>query len=124
MKTFDTVADTVTRVIGSLPVVLLAFLSVILWGAGGFFVGFTDTYQLLINTGTTIITFLMVFIVQHTQTKNDLAVQVKLDELIKAVDKTNEAVIGIEKSSEKEIRKYENENENEKEKENKKKGNN
>lgn len=114
MSTFDKIADEVTRVIGSLPIVLLAFLSVILWGVGGFFIGFTDTYQLLINTGTTIITFLMVFIVQHTQTKNDLAVQVKLDELVRAVDKTNEAVIGIEKSSEKEIREYENEKENQK----------
>src|SRR5690348_7983624 len=67
---------------GSIWAFALALLIVIVWAATGPFVGFSDTWQLVINTGTTIVTFLMVFLVQRAQNKESLAIQAKLDELI------------------------------------------
>ena len=61
---------------------------------------FSDTWQLVINTGTTIITFLMVFLIQNTQNRDTLAIHVKLDELILAIDKASNARVGVEKQDE------------------------
>lgn len=74
----------------------LALLLVVSWSIGGFIYGFSDTYQLVINTGTTIVTFLMVFIIQNEQVRSDYAVQLKLDELIHAVKKADNKIQSIE----------------------------
>ena len=75
---------------------LLSVALVVVWGATGPIFGFDDTWQLIINTATTIITFWMVFVLQHTQNKDTKALQLKLDELVRAVTGTDERLIGIE----------------------------
>jgi low affinity Fe/Cu permease len=81
---------------------LLCCAIVVLWGVSGPFFGFSDTWQLIINTGTTIITFLMVFLIQNTQNRDGAAVQAKLDELIRASTSEN-TFIGIEHLTEEEV---------------------
>lgn len=76
---------------------------VALWGLSGPAFGFNDTWQLIINTSTTVITFWMVFVIQHAQNKDTRAVELKLDELIRALAGTNESLIGIEHRPEDEI---------------------
>lgn len=83
------------------PGAFLAAVAVILaWAATGPFFGFSDTWQLVINTGTTIVTFLMVFLIQNTQNRDSAAVQVKLDELIRAVKGARNSLINIEELTE------------------------
>lgn len=72
-------------------------LLVIGWAASGPFFGFSETWQLIINTTTTVITYLMVFLIQHTQNRDQYAIQRKLDELIAAIEGANNELIGIEK---------------------------
>jgi low affinity Fe/Cu permease len=74
----------------------LACLTVIIWGATGPLFGYSDTWQLVINTGTTIITFLMVFLLQHTQNRDTRVIQLKLDELIRANENARNALLGLE----------------------------
>jgi low affinity Fe/Cu permease len=69
---------------------------IIIWGATGPLFNYSDTWQLVINTGTTIVTFLMVFLIQNSQNRDAAAMQAKLDELLRAVDKAREQFIGIE----------------------------
>lgn len=69
---------------------------VAMWFASGFFLGFTDTWQLLINTPTTIITFLMVFILQHTQNKDNKAIHAKLDDLLEQIAPDSKELVGVE----------------------------
>src|SRR6476469_8520791 len=69
---------------------------VIIWGVSGPAFHYSDTWQLVINTGTTIVTFLMVFLIQNSQNRDAAAMQAKLDELLRAVDKAREQFIGIE----------------------------
>jgi low affinity Fe/Cu permease len=76
---------------------ILATVTVVVWLVSGPLFGFSDTWQLVINTGTTIITFLMVFLIQNTQNRDTGAIQAKLDELIRATDKANNALIAAEK---------------------------
>jgi low affinity Fe/Cu permease len=85
-----------------------AAAAVLLWGCSGPIFGFNDTWQLVINTSTTIITFLMVFLIQHTQNADTAAMQIKLDELIQASRGANKALLDLEELDEKaleEIRK-------------------
>jgi low affinity Fe/Cu permease len=74
----------------------LACLTVIIWGATGPVFGYSDTWQLVINTGTTIVTFLMVFLLQHTQNRDTRVIQLKLDELIRANENARNALLGLE----------------------------
>ena len=75
---------------------LAALLVVIVWIASGPVFGYSDTWQLVINTGTTIVTFLMVFLIQNTQNRDSHAVQLKLDELIRALEGPRNEFVGIE----------------------------
>jgi len=74
----------------------LAIGIVVVWAISGPMFGYSDTWQLVINTGTTIVTFLMVFLIQNSQNRDAAAMQAKLDELLRAVDKAREQFIGIE----------------------------
>jgi low affinity Fe/Cu permease len=76
---------------------------ILVWGVTGPVFRFSDTWQLIINTGTTIITFLMVFLIQNSQNRDGAAMQAKLDELLRAVDKAREQFIGIEHLTDQQI---------------------
>ena len=75
----------------------------VVWAAIGPFVGFTDVWQLTVNTGTTIVTFLMVFLIQNTQNRDSAAVQIKLDELIRATEVARNTMLDLEEHSEEEL---------------------
>ena len=101
-KHFTKVANWVARIAGLPPTFAVCCLIIIAWGVSGPFFGFSDTWQLVINTGTTIITFLMVFLIQNTQNRDGAAIQAKLDELIR-VGKGHNHFIGIEHLTESEV---------------------
>ena len=82
--TFRMVANRISMWAGSAGVFLGAILIVLVWASTGPLFNFSDTWQLVINTGTTIVTFLMVFLIQNTQNRDTKAIQLKLDELIHA----------------------------------------
>jgi low affinity Fe/Cu permease len=88
------------RVTGRPFTFILATAAIVVWAVTGPVFHFSDTWQLVINTGTTIITFLMVFLIQNTQNRDTLAIHIKLDELILAIDKANNARVGVEKQDE------------------------
>ncbi len=81
----------------------LAMLVILVWVISGPVFGFSDTWQLIINTTTTIVTFLMVFLIQHTQNKDTKAMQLKLDELIRSVDGAHNALLNLEELDEDEL---------------------
>ena len=83
----------------------LAFSLIIVWAVTGPLFGYSDTWQLVINTGTTIVTFLMVFLIQNSQNRDAGAMQAKLDELLRAVGKARNPFIGIEHLTDAEIEK-------------------
>jgi low affinity Fe/Cu permease len=101
-EAFAKIASAVSRWTGR-PLVFLACCAIVLlWAATGPVFHYSDTWQLIINTGTTIVTFLMVFLIQNTQNRDNAALQAKLDELIRVTQAKNE-FIGIEHLSDKEL---------------------
>ena len=102
-KQFIHFATFTAKVAGKPWTFLLCLFVVIVWAVTGPIFGFSASWQLVINTGTTIITFLMVFLIQNTQNRDGAAIQAKLDELIHAVGKADERFVGIERLSEKEL---------------------
>jgi low affinity Fe/Cu permease len=102
---FAALAKLCSNAVGSPVTFLVAFAIVLLWGATGPMFGFSDTWQLIINTGTTIITFLMVFLIQNTQNRDAKAIHFKLDELIHAVHGAHEELIDVEDLTDEELEK-------------------
>lgn len=103
-RAFDTFASAVTRWAGSPIAFALAVISVLFWGATGPVFHYSENWQLVINTGTTIITFIMVFLIQQSQNKDSVAVHLKLNELIASHKAASDKLIGIEDASEEELR--------------------
>jgi low affinity Fe/Cu permease len=100
----ETIAARVTEWVGSSKGLTAAVLVIVLWAASGPIFGWSDTWQLVINTGTTIITFLMVFLIQRTQNKDGLAIQLKLNELVAAMRGASNRLIEVEDLSEEELK--------------------
>ncbi len=103
IKKFDRISARVTRLAGSPQAFLVALLVVVLWLACGPVFHYSDTWQLFINTGTTIITFLMVFLIQQAQNKDTIALHLKLNELIACHEKASNRLINIEDLNEEEL---------------------
>lgn len=101
-EVFRHTASRVSTLAGSATVFLLAVAIVIIWGVTGPLFHFSDTWQLVINTGTTIVTFLMVFLIQNTQNRDGKAIQIKLDELIRATGARTQYV-GLEDLSDEDL---------------------
>jgi low affinity Fe/Cu permease len=99
---FAHIASAVSRWTGRPLVFLVCCAIVVIWAVSGPVFHYSDTWQLIINTGTTIVTFLMVFLIQNTQNRDNAALQAKLDELIRVTSAKNE-FIGIEHLSDKEL---------------------
>lgn len=104
-KLFDRFSSAVTKVTGKPIAFIIAFVIVIVWGLSGPIFGFSDTWQLVINTGTTIITFLMVFIIQQSQNKDTVAIHLKLNELIAATKGASNRLIDVEDLTPEELEK-------------------
>src|SRR5436305_14120549 len=101
---FERMARWSTGWAGSSWAFALALLTIVVWGLTGPIFEYSNTWQLVINTGTTIITFLMVFLIQRSQNKESLAIQLKLNELVAAVRGASNRLINIEDLSEAEVR--------------------
>ena len=100
---YNSFSSKITRAAGRPAALLIAFLIILIWGLTGPIFGYSDTWQLVINTGTTIITFLMVFIIQQSQNKDTTAIQLKLNELIACNDKASNRLVDIEDLTEEEL---------------------
>ena len=102
-RIYNSFSTKVTRATGRPAALILAFLVIIIWGITGPIFQFSDTWQLVINTGTTIITFLMVFIIQQSQNKDTTAIQLKLNELLAANENASNRLVDIEDLTEEEL---------------------
>jgi low affinity Fe/Cu permease len=101
-RLFTRFANAVARWTGRPLAFILCLLLIVAWAASGPLFGFSDTWQLVINTTTTIVTFLMVFLIQNTQNRDNAAIQAKLDEIIRTSDSDNK-FIGIEHMTDHEL---------------------
>jgi low affinity Fe/Cu permease len=100
---FTAIANRISGFVGDPIAFILAVLVVAVWIISGPFFHYSDTWQLVINTGTTIVTFLMVFLIQNSQNRDAAAMQAKLDELIRAIREARGQFIGLEHRTDKEI---------------------
>ena len=106
---FRRFAHATSRAVGSPVSFAAAVLVIVVWGASGPLFGFSDTWQLVINTGTTIVTFLVVFAIQNTQNRDSQAIHLKLDELIRAIDAARNGMVEIENLPDSELARLEEE---------------
>jgi low affinity Fe/Cu permease len=97
-------AISVTKATGSTAAFILAFFVVLVWAISGPFFHYSENWQLIINTGTTIITFLMVFLIQKAQNKDSLAIQLKLNELVAAHEFASNRLVNVENMSEEDLK--------------------
>jgi low affinity Fe/Cu permease len=102
-RIFTRIATMISGAAGQPLAFILAMSIIVVWGVSGPIFAYSDTWQLVVNTGTTIITFLMVFLIQNSQNRDAGAMQAKLDELIRAVENAREQFIAIEHLTDKEI---------------------
>jgi low affinity Fe/Cu permease len=102
-RVFNTISNAVTKAAGRPVTSIIAMGIIIVWALVGPVFGYSDTWQLIINTGTTIITFLMVFIIQQSQNKDTVAVHLKLNELISSQKNASNRLIDIEDLTEEEL---------------------
>ena len=100
---FTRFAKWIARATGRPSAFMIALAALVLWALSGPVFGFSDTWQLIINTGTTIVTFLMVFLIQNTQNRDSEAVHVKLDELIRSHESAHNALLDLEDLEEAEL---------------------
>ena len=100
---FRRTAQAASRLVGSAPAFTLAAALVVLWAATGPLFRFSDTWQLVVNTGTTIVTFLIIFLIQNTQNRDALSIQLKLDELLRTLDPTRKDFLDLEELSDEEL---------------------
>ena len=101
---FEGFSTKITRMAGSTPAFMIALALIIIWALTGPYFHFSETWQLVINTGTTIITFLMVFLIQKSQNKDSLAIQLKLNELVAAHEFASNRLVDVENMTEEELR--------------------
>ena len=104
-EAFRKFAHKVSEATGTPWAFILAFTVIVVWAVTGPIFGYSDTWQLVINTGTTIITFLMVFLIQNTQNRDAKAIHLKLDELIKGVTGARTGLVDLENMSDEELEK-------------------
>ncbi|UAY55902.1 low affinity iron permease family protein [Arachidicoccus terrestris] len=102
-RIFDRFSGKVTIITGSPWSFIVAFLVIVVWGVSGPIFDYSDTWQLVINTGTTIVTFLMVFVIQQSQNKDTMALQMKLNELIASNKRASNRLIDVEDLTEEEL---------------------
>jgi low affinity Fe/Cu permease len=102
-RKFTLFAKAISHLTGTPAMFAVAVGVVVVWAVTGPVFDYSDTWQLVINTGTTIITFLMVFLIQNTQNRDSEAMQVKLDELIRVLDKADNSLLDVEEKEEEEI---------------------
>src|SRR4030095_2177774 len=103
MNFFDRTATHIARLMGHASVFAIACMTIVIWGALGPLLGYSDTWQLAINTSTTIVTFLMVFLIQNTQNRDSHALHLKIDELLRALDAADTRLVDLEERSEQEL---------------------
>src|SRR5678815_1389613 len=101
---FEAFASSVTKATGSTTAFIIALVMVLIWAATGPMFHYSETWQLVINTGTTIVTFLMVFLIQRSQNKESLAMQLKLNELVAAIEGASNRLVNVQDLGEDELR--------------------
>ena len=106
---FGIFARKTSNILGSAWAFVVAIAVIVIWAATGHAFGYSDTWQLIINTGTTIVTFLMVFLIQNTQNRDAKAVHLKLDELIRALGPARNKLVDLEKLSDDQLKALEGE---------------
>ena len=102
-KSFSDIARQASSMLGTPGAFAVACALVLVWGLTGPIFGYSDTWQLVINTATTIVTFLMVFLIQHTQNRDARALQLKLDELLRSLEPARNRLINLENCTDAEI---------------------
>src|SRR4051795_13522715 len=100
---FTQFAQRASALAGQYLTFLAAVVVIVVWAVSGPFFGFSETWQLVINTGTTIVTFLMVFLIQNTQNRDAMAMHLKLDELISSIEEADNAIINAEDDTDEEL---------------------
>jgi low affinity Fe/Cu permease len=100
---FRKIAQRTAQLVGSTTAFIIAILIVVVWGLAGSYFHYSDTWQLIINTGTTILTFLMVFLIQNTQNRDSKAIHLKLDELLRATKGARNSFVELEELTDYEL---------------------